>query len=145
MRTEYESGANNWVAAKETAVGHKNGFYDYSWNWNAMNFTVGQHAVEKVAILCSVSVTGPQVDRLRRAHKSLPHPLKIRTIFEDDQVCIVLHCTALHSLVWWHWVAWGVWRCVTWGDVTLRGVMLRYVVCCDVADDDVVVGSHHVD
>jgi hypothetical protein len=84
-------GANNWVAAKDTVIGYKAGFYDYRWNWNVTNFSVEKHSVEKVAILCSIPIKAPQVDRLRRAHKSLPFPLKIRTTFEDDQVIDLAH------------------------------------------------------
>lgn len=85
VKTEYELSENNWVAAKRTAIGYKAGFYDYRWNWNTSNFSLDKHAIDKIAVLCSIPIQGPQVDRLRRAHHSLPYPLKIRTTFEDDQ------------------------------------------------------------
>lgn len=84
VKTEYEVSEGNWVAAK-TAIGYKNGFYDYRWNWNNNNFRLDKHAIETIAILCSIPVKAPQSDRQRRAHSSLPNPLKIRTTFEDDQ------------------------------------------------------------
>lgn len=86
VKTEYQNAAGEWVAAKNTAIGHKAGYYDYRWNWNSQNFGIDPHGVEKVAILCGVGpIKAPQVDRQRRAHGSLPNPLKIRVTFEDDQ------------------------------------------------------------
>jgi hypothetical protein len=85
IKTEYESAPNNWVEGKNSAIGHKQGFYDYRWNWDTQCFTIPSHSVEKVAFLCSIPISAPQVDRLRRGHKSLPNPLKIRLTLEDDQ------------------------------------------------------------
>lgn len=84
VKTEYLVGTE-WKAGNDTAIGHKAGFYNYRWNWNTTNFSVDAHQVEQVAVLCGINIKAPQVDRLRRAHYSLPSPLKIRVTFEDDQ------------------------------------------------------------
>ena len=65
-----------------TRSGYKNGFFNYSWNANG-KFNLKSLEQDSIAVCSEIVVTSPQFERLRRAHSSLPQPLKLKISFHD--------------------------------------------------------------
>lgn len=78
---------NKWTSEGVTCkTGERYGFMDYRWtNENKNYFTMSEKQQFETAVLVSIPIKAPQFDRLRRAHKSLPQPLKIRYTFIDSE------------------------------------------------------------
>jgi hypothetical protein len=67
------------------SLGVKQGYYNYSWGSRHEGFALGPNDRFNLAVNSSVKVNAKQFDRERRAHNSLPSPLRIRISFEDKE------------------------------------------------------------
>jgi len=83
--SEYQDHKGNWVHADGTRIGYKRGYYDYSWkDEKTTNFNLKTLQQSELAVYTPIKFEKtPVYDRVRRAHKSLPSPLKIRITFID--------------------------------------------------------------
>jgi len=66
-------------------LGYKQGYYNYQFGARHDGFALGPNDRLNLAINSAVKVNARQFDRERRAHGSLPSPLRIRISFEDKE------------------------------------------------------------
>jgi len=81
ITSDYLGKDGAWIPMK-TVLGSKE-YRGYSWNYDASNFGMEGMQQMDLAIRSTVTIKAPQLDRVHRAHKSLPQPLLIRVTFED--------------------------------------------------------------
>jgi hypothetical protein len=67
------------------SLGYKQGYYNYQWGSSHEGFALGPNDRFNLAINSAVKVNARQYDRERRAHASLPSPLRIRISLEDKE------------------------------------------------------------
>jgi len=84
VTSEYKDKDGKWTPFPSTILGYRQGYYNYNWNSDE-TFTMGEMDQFDMAIRSSIEITDHQIDRLRRAHKSLPQPLEIKIIFDDSK------------------------------------------------------------
>jgi len=83
VKSEYEKDGE-WIEAK-TRHGSRSGLWYYNWR-NDPGLKIPANNNFEFAVCTTISVKAPQYDKNRRAHHTLPQPLKIRITLEGKGV-----------------------------------------------------------
>jgi len=99
MICEYQDKDGNWTPT-DMRVGYRHGFYYYQWQHSGdQSMTFEPKDVNEFALSAVFQVSGPQMDRRRTLHRSLPSPLHVRfTLQEINGGSMVFQVTAERDL-----------------------------------------------
>jgi len=82
VHVDYKNHEGAWVPCDEVYTGVRRRYWDYSW-YNENKFKLEPKSQFDVAIRAVIAVKADTYTARRRAHKSLPQPLRFRATLED--------------------------------------------------------------